>query len=206
MNDRKSRAENYSLILLAGGKSSRMGSNKAELTFQGKTFTDLLIEKARMLGIEKIYLSGFEKADADVQVVWDIYPERGPLGGVHACLNEMDTPYALVLPVDVPQIPVSVLEQLISGHETHFMEEKEVPFLLKHGERQENLIGIYPAEMVDFIEEEIKERSAAVHRMLKSYGTVWFEVDVPQWQVDNLNTRENYEHLLEMEQRGLETC
>ena len=74
MNDKKSRAENYSLILLAGGKSSRMGSNKAELTFQGKTFTDLLIEKARMLGIEKIYLSGFEKADADVQVVWDLYP------------------------------------------------------------------------------------------------------------------------------------
>lgn len=206
MNDRKSRAQNYSLILLAGGKSSRMGSNKAELTFQGKTFTNLLIEKARMLGIEKIYLSGFEKTDASVQVVWDIYPERGPLGGIHACLKAMETPYALVLPVDVPQIPVNVLELLIDGHEKYSMKEKEVPFLLKHGERQENLIGIYPAEMVGFIEEEIKERSAAVHRMLKSYGTVWFEIEIPQWQVDNLNTRENYEHLLEMEQRGLETC
>ena len=206
MNDRKSRAQNYSLILLAGGKSSRMGSNKAELTFQGKTFTNLLIEKARMLGIEKIYLSGFEKTDASVQVVWDIYPERGPLGGIHACLKAMETPYALVLPVDVPQIPVNVLELLIGGHEKYSMKEKEVPFLLKHGERQENLIGIYPAEMVGFIEEEIKERSAAVHRMLKSYGTVWFEIEIPQWQVDNLNTRENYEHLLEMEQRGLETC
>ena len=206
MNDRKSRAQNYSLILLAGGKSSRMGSNKAELTFQGKTFTDLLIEKAGMLGIEKIYLSGFEKTDANVQVVWDIYPERGPLGGIHACLKAMETPYALVLPVDVPQIPVNVLELLIGGHENDSMKEKEVPFLLKHGERQENLIGIYPAEMVGFIEEEIKERSAAVHRMLKSYGTVWFEIEIPQWQVDNLNTRENYEHLLEMEQRGLDTC
>ena len=198
MNDRKSRAQNYSLILLAGGKSSRMGSNKAELTFQGKTFTDLLIEKARMLGIEKIYLSGFEKTDEDVQVVWDIYPERGPLGGVHACMKAMDTPYALVLPVDVPQIPVNVLELLIGGHEKYSMKEKEVPFLLKHGERQENLIGIYPAEMVGFIEEEIKERSAAVYRMLKSYGTVWFEIEVPQWQIENLNTRESYEHLLEM--------
>ena len=198
MNDRKGRAQNYSLILLAGGKSSRMGSNKAELTFQGKTFTDLLIEKARMLGIEKIYLSGFEKTDEDVQVVWDIYPERGPLGGVHACMKAMDTPYALVLPVDVPQIPVNVLELLIGGHEKYSMKEKEVPFLLKHGERQENLIGIYPAEMVGFIEEEIKERSAAVYRMLKSYGTVWFEIEVPQWQIENLNTRESYEHLLEM--------
>ena len=206
MNDRKSRAENYSLILLAGGKSSRMGCNKAELKFQGKTFTELLIEKAKALGIEKIYLSGFEKEAEKVQVVWDLYPERGPLGGVHACLKAMKTPYALVLPVDVPQIPVNVLELLICGHETYLMEEKELPFLLKHGERQENLIGIYPAEMTDFIEEEIKEHSAAVHRMLKSYGTVWFEVDVPQWQVENLNTWENYEHLLEMEQRGLETC
>ena len=206
MNSKKSRAQKYSLILLAGGKSSRMGSNKAELIFQGRTFAEILILKAKELGIEKIYLSGFEKEEAGVQVVWDLYPERGPLGGVHACLKSMNTPYALVLPVDVPQIPGTVLELLIREHENCLKDEKKLPFLLSHGERQENLIGIYPSEIIDFIEKEIKEHSVSVHGMLGNYGTNWFDVDVPQWQVDNLNTQENYERLLEMEQRGWETC
>ena len=38
-------------------------------------------------------------------MIRDIYRNRGPLGGIHACMKEMDTPYCLVLPVDVPQLP-----------------------------------------------------------------------------------------------------
>ena len=41
------RADNYSLLLLAGGKSSRMGTNKAELLYEGRTFIENLMEKAK---------------------------------------------------------------------------------------------------------------------------------------------------------------
>ena len=37
-----------------------MGCNKAELLYEGKTFTELLIQKARQLGIKKIYISGYQ--------------------------------------------------------------------------------------------------------------------------------------------------
>ena len=69
------KADNYSLLLLAGGKSSRMGTNKAELLYEGRTFIENLIEKAKKLGIGKISLSGYEKDGENLQVVYDIYPE-----------------------------------------------------------------------------------------------------------------------------------
>lgn len=77
------RDSEYSLLLLAGGKSSRMGRDKAELLFEGKTFLQQLLDKAAQAGIRKKYLSGHEGAgkDAELQTVKDRYRERGPLGG-----------------------------------------------------------------------------------------------------------------------------
>lgn len=196
------RKKQYALVLLAGGKSSRMGENKAKLTYAGKTFTKTLILKAKSLGIEQILLSGFEEKEENVQVVWDIYPDRGPLGGIHACMKAMKTPFCLVLPVDVPQIPEEVLEELLLFHEQMMMAEKKVPVLLKHHGRRENLIGIYPVEMADYIEELIKENPTSVHRMLDMWGNCCYEADILEWQAANINTQENYQELLSIDQRG----
>ena len=189
-----SRKENYTLILLAGGKSSRMGENKAKLLYKGETFTRNLLRKAEALGIEQVLISGFE--EDGFTTVWDVYPQRGPLGGIHACMKETKTPFCLILPVDVPQIPVEVLEDLIHFHETK-AENKNLPVLLKHDERRENLIGIYPADMMEFIEERIRERSASVHGMLDDWGNTCFEASVQAWQVENINKKEDYEKLIQ---------
>ncbi len=154
----------YSLILLAGGKSSRMGRNKAELTIDGKSFVQMLLEKSAKLGLAEIYLSGILTENPDVTAVPDIFKERGPLGGIHACMKQVKTPYCLILPVDVPQIPVEVLKKLLEKHK--LMPDKSRPLILKHGGRRENLIGIYPIVMIDHIETLIKEHPASVHGML----------------------------------------
>lgn len=197
-----SRKENYSLVLLAGGKSSRMGTNKAELLYRGETFTRVLLSKMQKLGIEQIYISGFE--ENGIETVWDIYTEMGPLGGLHACFRQVKTPYCFVLPVDVPQIPETVLEELLNCHEKNieYENEKKLPVLLKHGERRENLIGIYPVQMADYIEELIEKRRLSVHGMLDSWGNICHEVTVPEWQVENINTKEAYEALLKMDKEG----
>ena len=186
----------YCLLLLAGGKSSRMGQNKAQLLYKGKTFLETLISKGKQLGIEQVYVSGFCPETQDIQVVQDIFPERGPLGGLHACMKKIKTPYCLVLPVDVPQIPVKVLEKLLEFHEEKMNEDKQVPILLEHGDRRENLIGIYPVEIVDLIETTIAKHSAPVYKVLQKWGYECCRMDIPQWQVENINTPEAYNTLL----------
>ena len=59
------RQDQYSLLLLAGGKSARMGTNKAALLYEGKTFLEHMLDKARKLGIEKYYISGYTSERED---------------------------------------------------------------------------------------------------------------------------------------------
>ena len=201
------RGDKYSLLLLVGGKSSRMGKNKAELLYDGMTFVEQLITKAEAVGLTQIYVSGYQQEHGNVHIVWDEYPNRGPLGGLHACMKVIETPYCLVLPVDVPQIPVDVLERLLTHHETHAIKkgEKDVPLLLEHGDRKEYLIAIYPVVMVNAIEERIKERSASVHGMLEEWEYECCRIDIPAWQAANINTPDAYEGLiLRKEKRNLE--
>ena len=192
------RADNYSLLLLVGGKSSRMGTNKAELLYEGRSFVENLMKKAEQLGISEIYLSGYQKEREDVRVVWDIYPEIGPLGGLHAGLSQVKTTYCLVLPVDIPQIPQELLEGLLTFHEQNAkIAECEVkPLVVERDGFLEPLIGIYPISMKEFIEEKILEGRFSVFRTLKEWGCISYKTDIPEEQIANINTKEDYEKLL----------
>lgn len=198
-----SRADKYSLLLLAGGKSKRMGADKAKLLYNGKTFVDNLIDKAECLGITKVYLSGYQEVHEKAISVKDICPGIGPLGGIHAGLKKIETPYCLVLPVDVPQIPLGFLEKMLGDYENGDFEiyGKKIPFLLEQEGFLEPLIGIYPVDLWEFIEEKIKEEQLSVFRMLKQWGCECFRTDVPGWQLANINTQEEYKKLLEMTKR-----
>ena len=187
------RRDRYSLLLLAGGKSARMGTSKAELLYEGKTFLQHMLDKAHAVGIEKCYISGYASQQQDVQSVWDLYTNRGPLAGLHASLKAMDTPYCLVLPVDAPKLPTDVLEGLLKRHE---QQNSEKVLIWEHGVRQEPLIAIYPTAMADFIGDLIREHAAPVFRAIDSWGFESFRMEMPEEQIININTPELYKKLL----------
>lgn len=187
------RHNRYSLLLLAGGKSARMGSSKAELLYEGKTFLEHMLDKAHALGIEKCYISGYSSQREDVQTVWDVYPNRGPLSGLHASLKAMDTPYCLVLPVDAPKLPLEILENLLRHHE---QSGSSKVLIWEHGVRQEPLIAVYPAAMADTIESMIRDHAAPVFRAIDSWGFESFRMEMQTEQVINVNTPELYKKLL----------
>ena len=187
------RRDRYSLLLLAGGKSARMGTSKAELLYEGKTFLQHMLDKARALGIEKCYISGYTSEQEDVTTVWDIYPNRGPLSGIHATMRTIPTPYCLVLPVDAPKLPVEILEGLLQHHEQ--LEHNKV-LIWEHGIRQEPLIAVYPTVMADAIEDLIRDHAAPVFRAIDSWGFEGFRMEMEAEQILNINTPELYKKLL----------
>lgn len=196
----------YSLLVLAGGKSSRMGRDKAKLLLGEKSFLECILDKAEMLGIGETYLSGHGWDGKGVCTVPDRYRERGPLGGMHACFSVMDTPYALVLPVDVPQISLSVLQMLLDAHGRLLNKNHQGyvhPLLLSHGDRTEPLIGIYPTALGAKIAELIEKESAPVFRLLDETGYDICQVSVREWELENINTPKDYEMLLEQRKRGI---
>ena len=93
-------------VLLAGGRSSRMGRDKAEIHLpDGRPLWRRQLEDVlRPLGPVEIFLSGpaREGLPADVRVLPDAVPGLGPLSGLATALGEAVTPLVAVLAVDLP--------------------------------------------------------------------------------------------------------
>jgi len=102
-------------VLLAGGESRRMGRDKATLQWRGRPLWERQIEKLRALRPEKILVSARSNLPwrpADVELILDAPPSRGPLSGLAAALACTETEHLLALAVDMPFMTVSQLRDL----------------------------------------------------------------------------------------------
>lgn len=100
-------------IVLAGGKSSRMGSDKASMMLEGKPFIRHVIDAMKPLVKEIIIVSNHEDHSGfGFQQVKDIIAEAGPLSGLCSGLKYSKSRYNLVLSCDVPFIQTRTLELL----------------------------------------------------------------------------------------------
>src|SRR3954453_20059134 len=93
---------NLTAFILAGGKSTRMRTDKALLKLGEKTLLEHMLSVTRELTGDVRICGSRTRFATEAQVVEDIFPERGPLGGIHAALNSTETELNLVLSVDTP--------------------------------------------------------------------------------------------------------
>ncbi|HZQ67432.1 MAG TPA: molybdenum cofactor guanylyltransferase [Terriglobales bacterium] len=100
-------------FVLAGGKSTRMGQDKALLELDGETLLVRVLKLARLVAPQVRIIGDAKRFAPWGDVVEDIYPEHGPLGGIHAALTGTRTDLNLVLPVDMPFLDRAFLEFLI---------------------------------------------------------------------------------------------
>jgi molybdopterin-guanine dinucleotide biosynthesis protein A len=99
-------------FVLAGGKSSRMGVDKAFIQLGGRTLLDRALELTGTVATRVRILGSREKFGSYGAVVEDEFPEHGPLGGIHAALRVSDTDLNLILAVDMPFVDKRFLEYL----------------------------------------------------------------------------------------------
>ena len=103
-------------IILAGGKSSRMGEDKGFLKLNGKTFMSSIIAALNPIVGEIIIVSNNSEYDVfDLKRVADSMEESGPLAGLYSGLLHSETENNIVLSCDVPLISTSVLKKLLEG-------------------------------------------------------------------------------------------
>lgn len=185
----------YSMIILAGGKSRRMGTDKADLLYQGKTFLEIQIEKGQTLGITDILVSGYRgeilNKNPNVRVIPDRYVQKGPLGGLEACLREALYEKCLVLSVDVPLVPTKELKKLLQCSEKN----KEQITILKHGEKEQPLIGIYHRNTADGMCREIEEGKGSVFAFINRNGYQVYETSESADFFRNINDMEAYREI-----------
>jgi len=136
-------------IILAGGESSRMGTNKALLQYRGLTFIQQIINTMRPL-VDQVIIIGRpeEYREFDIKCIDDIFPDSGPVAGIHTGLESSSTTYNLVLSCDIPLITEQILKELIEN-----IDESNDVVMVESNGQPHPLIAIYHKQCKDLFEE-----------------------------------------------------
>lgn len=179
----------FSAAVLAGGRSSRMGSDKAGLLFRGITLAAHQAEKLKALGLTDLMLSGWRQEIPGARSVPDELPARGPLGGIHACLGAAEHDAVLFLSVDVPLVPVETLRALLDAHTGGIT-------LLSVDGAPQPLIGVYDRSLRDPAAEILGSENTAVRRLFEQHPPRLVPYEGDPALLRNCNTPADYEWLV----------
>ncbi len=103
-------------IVLAGGKSIRLGRDKALEEIGGRSLIKRVIERLSLLGNEIIVVtsSSHQLPDLGVKIVFDSYPDKGNLVGIYSGLKEVESSHSLVVGCDMPFLNIALLRHIMA--------------------------------------------------------------------------------------------
>jgi molybdopterin-guanine dinucleotide biosynthesis protein A len=154
-------------FVLAGGKSRRMGEDKAFLRLGGSTLLAHALELAKGAA-RKVWIVGdAEKFAAFGQVIEDVYPERGPLGGIHAALKRTATDLNLMMAVDLPFVQPNFLNYLLAR-----ARETEAVVVVPHGDGGlQPLCAVYRRSFAEVAERSLRAGKNRIDRLFAEVQT-----------------------------------
>jgi len=141
-------------FILAGGKSTRMGLDKAFIALDGRTLLARMLELARSVAEDVRLVGDPAKFAPFAPVVEDVFRDCGPLGGIHAALRGSPKDLNLILAVDVPFISLALLQYLISRARSSPHATVTVP---RAGGGWHPLSAVYRREFAGLAERALRE-------------------------------------------------
>lgn len=152
----------FTAALLAGGKSSRMGQDKATLDFEGQVLWKRQIGLLERLQPAQLLISGRPDGPyvgSGYTIVYDRPGDLGPLGGLLGLLERCETPRLLVLAVDMPWMTGPVLEQLLSYPSG---------VVAEHDGWLEGTAAVYPVKLLSLVRQTLSGTDRSFQVLLRS--------------------------------------
>jgi molybdopterin-guanine dinucleotide biosynthesis protein A len=156
-----------SAFILAGGKSTRMGADKAFVMLDGRTLLTRALDLVRSVTAEVRIVGNAAKFAAFGSVVEDTFLGCGPLGGIHAALRSSQTELNLILAVDVPFASTALLQYLIS----RARDAAAVVTIAQAGGRSQPLCGVYRRDFAEAAEQALRASRYKVDALFESART-----------------------------------
>jgi molybdopterin-guanine dinucleotide biosynthesis protein A len=102
-------------IVLAGGQSSRLGTDKSSINVNGQSLIEHIVAKLTRLSDDVIIVTNSpdEYDHLEARLVGDIYPGKGALGGIYSGLRATANAYSLVVACDMPFLDLNLLRYMI---------------------------------------------------------------------------------------------
>ena len=185
-------------VILAGGKSSRMGVNKSFLELGNQSIIERIVDLMKSFFSEVIIITNTpdEYKFLNLPLYKDIYKWKGPLAGIHSGLLNSKTEQNFVISCDVPLMNKEMIEYIIE-----YKSDKPIKFCEAAGYHQP-LVGRYSKKILKEIEKFISNNEMSdksFHCFLKSVDAEIIHPEKLLFYKDelffNLNRPEDYENL-----------
>ena len=184
------------IIILAGGKSSRMGQDKGLMLFNGQALVEHIIGIAKQLSNKIIIISNQKKYNKfGIPVFEDIYKEKGPVGGIHSGLYYSKTENNLVVGCDMPYLSSKLLNHLLINIKPGF--DAIVP---RFNNLPEPLCAVYFKSCTKKLEECIESGQLKMMDIIRLWNTNYVDITsdlnfFSTYLFTNLNTQQELEIL-----------
>ena len=193
----------FGAVILCGGKNSRMGRDKAELEFEGRTFIDRIA--GELSGFDELIISlgSFEnRSEEKYKTVTDIYRGCGPMGGIHAALSACRSDALFVLPCDMPLFRHELADYLCGL----FTQDTDVLVPVSSDGHIHTLCGVYSKKAAPVFERYLQNGNYKILEPFKELRMKYISMDSTSFSetlLKNINTPEEYRALCEREDAGL---
>lgn len=195
-----------SAVILCGGKSSRMGTDKARLLIGKETFLDRI--ERNLAGAGEVLLSVGTKTDypeKTIRHIEDVYKDCGPMAGVHAALCSCRFPFLFVAACDMPYVDWKLAEELYGIMENA---AGDIDAIIPVGAKGENygLVGLYRKQAAGIIGKCLESGERRVQKILQSMKVEYIsvkELSDAEEKLWNINTLDEYKKYIEKKQEQL---
>ena len=158
--------------ILAGGKSSRMGSDKGLLNINGQPIIQMIIEQLQPAVYKIVIVSNnadYEKFG--LEVIPDLIKDIGPAGGIHTALSHTHSEKIFVMSCDMPNITTKSIEYMIeqSSH-------SQIALPLNHG-KTEPLFGVYSKKCLLRWQQLIEQGMIKLQEMVTHFDLLKLNID-----------------------------
>jgi len=184
---------NIPLVIFAGGKSSRMGQDKALLPFgEYNTLSEFQHKRLSQL-FKKVYISAKEnKFDFKTDIIEDRYKDNSPLVGIISIFETLKVDKVFILSVDAPFVNKEVIDKLINSN------NRFDAVVAKSKSGVQPLCGVYKRSVLPIAQEHLKNKNHRLQSLLKKVETQF----VP-FEDDTLFLNLNHPHEYEKAQKSL---
>jgi molybdopterin-guanine dinucleotide biosynthesis protein A len=140
------------IFILAGGKSTRMGADKAFVTLGGRTLLERALETARSVTDDVRIVGEKTKFGEFAPVVEDVFRGCGPLAGIHAARRASGSEWNVMLAVDLPFVTKDLLQYLLGQARS----SAAMVTVAHSAEGWQPLCAVYRREFAEVAEESLR--------------------------------------------------
>ena len=152
----------FSVAIIAGGKSIRFGEPKAITLLKNQRLIEYPLSIAKQLSMDIMLIFGAKSwmSSGDFQVIHDLIPECGPLGGIYTALTFCTTKWLVVIPCDMPHLNKDIYLTLLERRTSR------CPVVAKSHLGLEPLVSVWHKSSLSFLNTNIEIKDYRMYSIL----------------------------------------